>query len=162
MTFSPHSLPAQHPLLSGPGRNCIIAGILVVGCPAPTQLLFLPCVGHVLGAQQLLGHSKSIHVLTYPNDLNGLSEETEAFDKQKELNYFWRGEEMTPPADWISPFGLDWRAHHGRPPGRHPPSLMPSRRGAGPVFGEPDRGRRRWLFGDHTGHEEIHHSNSDT
>lgn len=51
----------------------IIAGILVVCCPhrspappppPPAQLLFLPCVGHVLRAQQLLEHSKSIHILT--------------------------------------------------------------------------------------------------
>lgn len=64
------------------------------------------------------------------------------FDKQKQLNYFWRGEEMTPPTGLISPFGLDWGVHHGRLPGCHPSrplSLILGRRGARPVFREQEQ-----------------------
>ena len=45
-----------------------IMGILVVfWSPSCAQLQFLPSVRQVLGAQQLLEHSKSVHILTNPN-----------------------------------------------------------------------------------------------
>lgn len=71
-------------------RSQVLAG-------PPTQPLVLPCVGRVLGTQQLLEHSKSIHTLTCPTDSCRLSGETEAFDRQKQRNYLSRGEEVIPP-----------------------------------------------------------------
>ena len=56
---------------------------------------------------------------------------------------------MTPPVGLISPFGLDWGAHCGRPAGchpSHPPSLTLSRRGVGLVLGEQERGLQRCLL----------------